>query len=101
MELLEKKHQEVVKGFIFNKFRGDKTILKPGISKIKKITNLPVLGIIPKIEVTLPEEDSLNSKPKNYSWTKKRILKINNELDDLARIVKSNIDIKSIEKMLK
>ena len=101
MELLEKKHQELVKGFIFNKFRGDKTILKPGISKIKKITNLPVLGIIPKIEVTLPEEDSLNSKPKNYLWTKKRILKINNELDDLARIVKSNIDIKSIEKMLK
>ena len=101
MELLEKKHQELVKGFIFNKFRGDKTILKPGINKIKKITNLPVLGIIPKIEVTLPEEDSLNSKPKNYLWTKKRILKINNELDDLAKIVKSNIDIKSIEKMLK
>jgi len=48
----------------------------------------------------LPEEDSLNVKPKEIAWTKKNISKIDNELNKLAKTVKSNIDIKSIERML-
>ena len=30
MELIEKKYQKLVEGFIINKFRGDIEILKPG-----------------------------------------------------------------------
>jgi adenosylcobyric acid synthase len=100
MALIEKKYQKLVKGFIFNKFRGDLDVLKPGFQKLKNITKKPVLGTIPLISLDLPEEDSLNVKPKKIQWTKKNISKIDNELDRLAQTVKSSIAVKDIEKML-
>jgi len=100
MALVEKKYQKLVKGFIFNKFRGDIDVLKPGFQKLKNITKIPVIGTIPMVTLNLPEEDSLNAKPKDIAWTKKNISKINNELNKFAKTVKSNIDIKSIERML-
>jgi len=101
MALIEKKYQKLVKGFVFNKFRGDINVLKTGFNKLKRITNVPVLGVIPLVPLNLPEEDSFNVKPRNMAWNKKNILKIDDELNRLAETVKSSIDIKSIEKMLK
>jgi len=100
MALIEKNYQKLVKGFIFNKFRGDINVLKPGFQKLKNITKIPVMGTIPLMSLNLPEEDSLNAKPKDIAWTKKNILKIDDELDKLSKVVKLNIDINSIEKML-
>ena len=100
MALIEKNYQKLVKGFIFNKFRGDINVLKPGFQKLKNITKIPVMGTIPLISLNLPEEDSLNVKPKDIAWTKKNISKIDDELDKLSKIVKLNIDINSIEKMI-
>ena len=100
MNLIEKKYQKLVKGFIFNKFRGDINVLKPGFKKIKNITKIPVMGTIPLISLNLPEEDSLNVKPKHITWNKKNITKIDDELNKLSKIVKLNLDINSIEKML-
>ncbi|MDC0208092.1 cobyric acid synthase [Nitrosopumilus sp.] len=100
MALIEKKYQKLVKGFIFNKFRGDIDVLKPGFKKLNNLTNIPVIGTIPLVSLNLPEEDSLNSNPKDIVWNKKNIKKIDNELNKLSKIVKSNIDINSIEKML-
>jgi adenosylcobyric acid synthase len=101
MALIEKKYQKLVKGFIFNKFRGDIDVLKPGFQKLKKLTTIPVVGTVPLMSLDLPEEDSLHAKPKDITWNKKNLLKIDNELNRLAKTVKSNIDIKSIERMLK
>ena len=100
MNLIDKKYQKLVKGFIFNKFRGDIDVLKPGFKKLKNITKIPTFGTIPLMSLNLPEEDSLNAKPKDIIWSKKNILKIDDELNKLSKIVKSNIDINSIEKML-
>ena len=100
MALIEKKYQKLVKGFVFNKFRGDIDVLKPGFQKLKNITKIPVMGTIPMITLNLPEEDSLNAKPKEIVWSKKNISKIDNELNKLAKTVKSNIDLKLIERML-
>ena len=100
MTLIEKKYQQLVKGFVFNKFRGDLDILKPGFQKLKNITKIPVMGTIPFINLNLPEEDSFHVNPKEIKWTKKNLLKIDNELNKLAKTVKSNINIKSIEKIL-
>ena len=100
MNLIDKKYQKLVKGFIFNKFRGDIDVLKPGFKKLKNITKIPTFGTIPLISLNLPEEDSLNVKPKHIIWNKKNISKIDDELNKLSKIVKSNIDINSIEKML-
>ncbi|MCV0401871.1 MAG: cobyric acid synthase [Nitrosopumilus sp.] len=100
MALLEKKYQKLVQGFVLNKFRGDLDVLKPGFKKLKDITKIPVMGTIPLMTLDLPEEDSLHTNPKEIQWTKKNISKIDNELNKLAKTVKSNIDIKSIERML-
>ena len=100
MHLIDEKYQKLVKGFIFNKFRGDIDVLKPGFKKLKNITKIPTFGTIPLIPLNLPEEDSLNAKPKHITWSKKNISKIDDELNKLSKIVESNIDINSIEKML-
>ena len=101
MALIEKKYQKLVKGFVFNKFRGDVDILKPGFRKLKQITKIPVLGTIPMIKMNIPEEDSLGVKPKEIAWTKNNISKIDKELDKLAKTVKNNLDIRTIESMIK
>ena len=100
MALIEKNYQKLVKGFIFNKFRGDINVLKPGFKKLKNMTKIPVMGTVPLMSLDLPEEDSLNAKPRDIAWNKKNISKIDDELDKLSKIVKLNIDINSIEKML-
>jgi len=100
MALIEKKYQKLVKGFVFNKFRGDLDVLKPGFKKLKNITKIPVMGTIPLMTLELPEEDSLHANPKEIKWTRKNISKIDNELNKLAKTVKSSIDIKSIERMM-
>ena len=100
MNLIDEKYQKLVKGFIFNKFRGDIDVLKPGFKKLKNITKIPTFGTIPLIPLNLPEEDSLNAKPKHITWSKKNISKIDDELNKLSKIVESNTDINSIEKML-
>ncbi|MBT7473103.1 MAG: cobyric acid synthase, partial [Nitrosopumilus sp.] len=64
------------------------------------ITKIPTFGTIPLMPLNLPEEDSLNAKPKHITWSKKNISKIDDELNKLSKIVESNIDINSIEKML-
>ena len=100
MNLIDEKYQKLVKGFIFNKFRGDIDVLKPGFKKLKNITKIPTFGTIPLMSLNLPEEDSLNAKPKHITWSKKNISKIDDELNKLSKIVELNIDINSIEKML-
>ncbi len=100
MALLEKKYQKLVKGYVINKFRGDINILKPGFKKIKEITNRPILGTIPMINLDLPEEDSLNANAKNLTWNKKNLVKIENEIVKLSKLVKSNLNIAEIERMI-
>lgn len=100
MSLLEKKHQKLVKGFVINKFRGDIDILKPGFKKIQEITKRSILGIIPMIDLDMPEEDSLGGKAKNITWNKKNLDNIENEIDKISKLVNSNLNIKEIERMI-
>jgi len=99
--LLDKKHRKLVKGFVFNKFRGDLTILKPGFKKIKQNTGKPVFGTIPMAKFSLPEEDSLGVKPKEMVWNKRNLKKIDLEIDKLSKLVKLNLNIKAIERLFK
>jgi len=49
-----------IKGFVINKFRGDRAILEPGLDMIRDRTGKPVLGVLPYIhDIGLPEEDGL------------------------------------------
>lgn len=100
MSLLDKRYQKLIKGFVINKFRGDINILKPGFKKIKEITKRSVLGVIPMIDIDLPEEDSLSGKAKNITWNKKNLDKIESEIDKISKLVNSNLNITEIERMI-
>ncbi len=97
MSLLPKKHQKMVRGFLINKFQGNADLLKPGLRKIKQITSKSVLGVVPKIKMNLPNEDSLDDRI--HLFNKGNRKKINSELDRLARTVSTHVDIKSIERL--
>ena len=55
--LLDECERKRIKGIIINKFRGDKSILQSGIDMIQKLVNIPVVGIVPYMNVKLDEED--------------------------------------------
>ena len=101
LQLLDKKYRSLVKGFVFNKFRGDLNILKPGFKKIKQNTGKPVLGTIPLAKLSLPEEDSLGVKPKPLAWNKRNLEKMDLEIEKLSKLVKSSLNIKAIERLVK
>ena len=60
--LLTEEERERVKGLIINKFRGDSTILDPGIQMLTERGQVPVLGMVPYMELTLEDEDSLTDR---------------------------------------
>lgn len=62
IELLEKEEQDRIIGSVINKFRGDKTILAPGLEMLTKLTKKPVLGVVPYFHLDLDEEDSLSER---------------------------------------
>ena len=101
LQLLDKKYQKLVKGFVFNKFRGDLNLLKPGFRKLKQITGKPVFGTVPMAKFSLPEEDSLGVKPKEMAWNKKNLKNIDSEIEKLSKLVKLNLNIKAIERLFK
>jgi adenosylcobyric acid synthase len=60
IDLLEPHERVLIRGVIINKFRGDPTILAPGIEFIQQRTGVPVLGVIPWLgDLNLPAEDSV------------------------------------------
>jgi adenosylcobyric acid synthase len=98
MQLLKPAHREMVKGFLINKFRGDITLLAPAIKEVQKMTKKRILGIIPKIEFNLPEEDSLlggvvgKAEVPQESW--------NWQIDLVAKAIKGSTDMERISKVV-
>ena len=96
--LLKQAHRGLVKGFLINKFRGDITLLAPAIKEVQKMTKKRILGILPKIEFNLPEEDSLvgsmtrKSDVPRESW--------NWQIDLIAKAVKESIDMERVSKVV-
>ena len=57
--LVSDEERNLIKGFIINKFRGDVSLLEPGLPQIEELTGVSVLGVVPYFtEVYVPEEDS-------------------------------------------
>jgi adenosylcobyric acid synthase len=98
MQLLKPAHRERVKGFLINKFRGDITLLAPAIKEVQRLTKKRILGIIPKIEFNLPEEDSLigsvgdKAEVPQESW--------NWQIDLVAKTIKESIDMERVSKVV-
>lgn len=60
--LLEPEERARIKGLIINNFRGDKTILDPGVKMLEELTGIPVVGVVPHLQVDLDDEDSLTER---------------------------------------
>ncbi|THE66174.1 cobyric acid synthase [Salinadaptatus halalkaliphilus] len=59
LELLPESLRERVVGAVITKFRGDRSLLEPGIEEIESRTGVPILGVVPYADPGLPEEDSV------------------------------------------
>lgn len=62
VELLEKEERALIKGLIINKFRGDKSILDPGIEMLEERVGIPVVGVTPYLHIEVEDEDSLTER---------------------------------------
>lgn len=62
VQLLEEGERARIKGLIINKFRGDVSILEPGLKQLEDILHIPVLGVIPYLHLDIDEEDSLSRR---------------------------------------
>jgi adenosylcobyric acid synthase len=94
LKLLKPHHRDLVKGFLINKFLGDASFLDKAIKFVERTTRKNILGVIPKVEFDLPNEDSLdmhtfnNSKLPRESW--------DCQIDIIAKAVKNSTDIQKI-----
>lgn len=77
MVLFDEEEKSRVKGFVINKFRGDINLLTKGLMMIEDITRVPVLGVVPYIEL-----DNKKSKDDYY--------------DMLADCVRKSLDMEKI-----
>ncbi|WP_280301940.1 cobyric acid synthase [Nocardia neocaledoniensis] len=60
--VLEPEDQQLVSGFLVNKFRGDVSLLQPGLDQLTALTGRPTLGVLPFAEgLWLDAEDSLGT----------------------------------------
>ena len=94
LKLLKPDHRLLIKGIIINKFRGDRKLLMQAVRITEKITKKEILGIVPRIEFTLPAEDSLDEikvRPAKQSPES-----LDEQVNILASRLKESLDINKI-----
>ncbi|MCW2850079.1 MAG: hypothetical protein JWR90_4053 [Marmoricola sp.] len=59
--LLEPADQRLLAGFVVNKFRGDRSLLQPGLDTLRELTGRPTYGVLPwHPDLWLDSEDALD-----------------------------------------
>jgi cobyric acid synthase CobQ len=80
LEILTPEERDRVRGFVINKFRGDVSLLKPGLDWLEERTGKPVLGVVPYLtNLGLEDEDSASLDSKRS--TSGSALKRSDQLD--------------------
>ena len=99
--LLDEEERRFIKGMIINKFRGDASLLEPGLVMISELTKIPVIGVVPYTQVDIEPEDSLSERAGDFVSDSER----NDEYREsqynlLADTVRSSVDMERIYEIL-
>lgn len=62
VKLLDEDEQQRIRGIVINKFRGDVKILEPGLKMIEDLLGIPVIGVIPWMDIDMEDEDSVTER---------------------------------------
>jgi adenosylcobyric acid synthase len=93
LDLLTDAERGMVRGLVVNRFRGDRSLFTEGVGFLEERSHLPVLGVVPWLDVRLPAEDSLDlehiSRPRSGALLDIAILELGrisnfDELEPLA-----------------
>ena len=60
--LVPQEDRRRIRGLIINKFRGDVSILRPGLAPLEELCGAPVLGVVPYARLDIDDEDSLSPR---------------------------------------
>ena len=60
--LLDENERKMVKATVINKFRGDVSILAPGLDMLFDLVKIPCAGVVPYIKLDIDDEDSLSER---------------------------------------
>jgi adenosylcobyric acid synthase len=94
IRLLQPNYRQLIKGFIINKFRGDKMLLDPAIKVVQKITRRTFFGVVPKVDFSLPSEDSLDIQ--RWDTIGMSELDWDSQISLIAKTVQNSVDIKKM-----
>ncbi len=62
VDLLTDEERRRVKGLIVNRFRGDRALFEEGRRMLEEMTGIPVLGVVPYLDIDLDDEDSITER---------------------------------------
>ncbi|AMB95240.1 cobyric acid synthase [Aerococcus urinae] len=73
---LLKEQGKRIKGIIINKFRGDVSLLDPGIEQIEALTGVKVIGVVPYLPHVIESEDSCDLHMEQTSYDASKALDV-------------------------
>lgn len=108
ISLFEPEERKLVKGIIVNDFYGDPNSFQEGCHIIARLTQVPVLGVVPHIDLHLEDEDDL---PGENTQTRQSLEKLippgisfeafqEQEFDRLADLLEDCLDFPAIKAIL-
>ncbi|KFA97841.1 cobyric acid synthase [Vibrio sp. ER1A] len=104
LALLSESEQNRVVGFVINRFRGDITLLEPGLEWLEQKTGKPVIGVIPFIHgLNIEAEDAITAEYVTAETTKLSVVvpiltRISNHTDFDALRLHPDIDFRYVGK---
>ena len=73
VQLLPPDVRPLVRGLVINKFRGDPAILGTGLRSLEELTGVPVLGVLPYLDLDIPSEDSVSLGDKKARFSSEAV----------------------------
>ncbi|GAL18277.1 cobyric acid synthase [Vibrio maritimus] len=104
LALLSESEQARVIGFVINRFRGDISLLEPGLDWLEEKTGKPVIGVIPYLHgLNIEAEDAIDASHDEKSHTKLSVAipvltRISNHTDFDALRLHPDIDFRYVGK---